>query len=147
MKKSLFYLISIMCLTTVSAVVQREEHLPFWTDTIVSQPSGYSMDANGDVEISSSDGLVWLISAVNGLNGCDPDDFEGRTVRLNDDIDFGTEGMEYRFTPVGTRQTPFSGTFDGNGHKINNLCLRFPATTAKTMISTWAYSATSATHP
>ena len=125
MKKSLFYLISIMCLTTVSAVAQREEHLPFWTDTIVSQPSGYSMDANGNVEISSSDGLVWLISAVNGLNGCDPDDFEGRTVRLNDDIDFGTEGMEYRFTPVGTRQTPFSGTFDGNGHKINNLCLRF----------------------
>lgn len=102
-----------------------EPHLPFWSDTIVSQPSGYIVDASGNVEISSSDGLVWLISTVNGLNGCAPDDFEGRIVRLNEDIDFGETGYDYNFSPIGTRETPFSGTFDGNGHKIHNLRLWF----------------------
>ena len=102
--------------------VPHETSCPLWTDTIVLQPEGYVMDADGDVEISSPEGLVWLISAVNGLNGCEPDDFEGRTVRLVNDIDFGKElWKKYCFSPVGTRETPFAGTFDGNGHRIHHL--------------------------
>ncbi|MBQ6769685.1 MAG: hypothetical protein IJP44_01750, partial [Bacteroidales bacterium] len=73
------------------------EPLPYWVDTITTQPEGYVMDTEGNVEISSSDGLVWLISAVNGLNGCEPDDFDGRTVRLTQDIDFGEIGYDYNF--------------------------------------------------
>ena len=103
----------------------REDPYPLWTDTIVSQPEGYTVDAEGNVEISSSDGLVWLISTVNGLNGCDPDDFEGRTVRLANDIDFGEEGWSFCFSPIGTRETPFMGTFDGDGHKIHHLRQRY----------------------
>ena len=103
----------------------REDPYPLWTDTIVSQPEGYRMDSDGNVEISSSDGLVWLISTVNGLNGCEPDDFDGRIVRLANDIDFGVEGWNYCFSPIGTRETPFLGTFDGNGHKIHHLCQRY----------------------
>ena len=96
---------------------------PYWTDTITEQPEGYVVDAEGNVEISSSDGLVWLISAVNGLNGCEPDDFDGRTV--SDDIDFGEVGMNYQFSPIGTRETPFMGTFDGREHEIRNLMMRY----------------------
>ena len=102
-----------------------EDPYPLWTDTIVSQPEGYRMDSDGNVEISSSDGLVWLISTVNGLNGCEPDDFDGRTVRLANDIDFGVEGWNYCFSPIGTRETPFLGTFDGDGHKIHHLRQRY----------------------
>ena len=101
------------------------EPLPYWVDTITAQPEGYVTDAEGNVEISSSDGLVWLISAVNGLNGCDPDDFDGRTVRLANDIDFGEVGMDYRFTPIGTRETPFTGTFDGQGYRIHRFKLSY----------------------
>ncbi|MBQ6771424.1 MAG: hypothetical protein IJP44_10680, partial [Bacteroidales bacterium] len=98
------------------------EPLPYWVDTITAQPEGYVTDAEGNVEISSSDGLVWLISAVNGLNGCEPDDFNGRTVKLTQDIDFGEIGYDYNFSPIGTRDTPFMGTFDGDGHKIQRIC-------------------------
>ena len=132
--KKLFYPFIILFFTTFSALVAqennspilpRENPYPLWVDTIVSQPDGYIVDAEGNVEITSSDGLVWLISTVNGLNGCDPDDFEGRTVRLTNDIDFGEEGWNYCFSPIGTRETPFWGTFDGNGHRIHHLCQRY----------------------
>ncbi len=106
-------------------LVPKADPLPYWTDTITTQPEGYATDADGNVEISSSSGLVWLVSVVNGLNGCSPNDFEGRTVKLANDIDFGENGLNYNFTPIGTRQTPFLGTFDGNGHKIHKLRLRY----------------------
>ena len=134
--KKFFYSLTVLLFLTVSALaqnelpqqkdlthfaVQDEKAFPFWVDTITSQPEGYVVDAEGNVEISSSDGLVWLISTVNGLNGCDPDDFDGRTVRLANDIDFGEIGYNYNFSPIGTRETPFKGTFDGNGHKIQHI--------------------------
>ena len=124
MKKHIF-IILLFCLPFM-AVGQdkdflREYPLPNWTDTIMSQPEGYVADAEGNVEISSSDGLVWLISTVNGLNGCEPDDFNGRTVSLANDIDFGETGLNYCFSPIGTRETPFLGTFDGNGYRIMHL--------------------------
>ena len=105
----------------VSTFARVEAPLPLWTDTITSQPEGYKVDAEGNVEISSSDGLVWLISAVNGLNGCEPDNFDGRTVNLANDIDFGETGLNYCFSPIGTRETPFLGTFNGNGYRILHL--------------------------
>ncbi len=131
--KKFFYLLVVLFFTTSSSFAQksnpsknlREDPYPLWTDTIVSQPEGYRMDSNGNVEISSSDGLVWLISTVNGLNGCEPNDFDGCTVRLANDIDFGEEGLNYCFSPIGTRETPFLGTFDGNGHKIHHLLQRY----------------------
>lgn len=145
--KKLICFVVVLCITTFSALAQEKyavliigdcadrgnhdpairyvEPLPYWVDTITTQPEGYVMDTEGNVEISSSDGLVWLISAVNGLNGCEPDDFDGRTVRLANDIDFGEIGYDYTFSPIGTRETPFLGTFDGNGHKIQHLRQRY----------------------
>lgn len=131
--KKFFYLLVVLFFTTSSSFAQksnpsknhREDPYPLWVDTIVSQPNGYEMDLEGNVEISSPDGMVWLISVVNGLNGCEPNSFEGRTVKLANDIDFGEDGLNYCFSPIGTRETPFLGTFDGNGHKIHRLLQRY----------------------
>ena len=131
--KKFFYLLVVLFFTTSSSFAQksnpsknhREDPYPLWVDTIVSQPNGYEMDLEGNVEISSPDGMVWLISVVNGLNGYEPNSFEGRTVKLANDIDFGEDGLNYCFSPIGTRETPFLGTFDGNGHKIHRLLQRY----------------------
>ncbi|MCQ2317618.1 MAG: T9SS type A sorting domain-containing protein [Bacteroidales bacterium] len=97
---------------------------PRWTDIVTAQPSGYAVDANGDVEISSAEGLAWLISVVNGLNGCEPYDFDGRIVRLTADIDLEEDGLRL-FSPIGSSEHRFMGTFDGNGHSIDGLCMIF----------------------
>ena len=55
------------------------EEYPLWIDSVTVQPNGFVMDAIGNVEISTPEGLAWLISAANGLNGCEPDNFDGRT--------------------------------------------------------------------
>ena len=39
------------------------------------------------------------------------------TVSLKNDIDLGNQ----EFTPIGTTENPFNGTFNGNGHVIKNL--------------------------
>ena len=93
---------------------------PYWIDEVTEQPTGYVIDVNGNVEISTVEGLAWLPSVVNGLNGCIPDDFNGRTVRLTNDIDFEAVA-KLRFTPIGSREHPFKGTFDGGGHTLDGL--------------------------
>lgn len=95
-------------------------NLPLWIDYVTTQPDGYVMDADGNVEISTPEGLAWLTSVVNGLNDCIPDDFNGRTVRLTTDVDFDAIA-QLRFTPIGSREHPFKGTFDGCGHTLDGL--------------------------
>ena len=43
--------------------------------------------------------------------------FVGETIVLWEDIDLGNEV----WIPIGTKEKPFSGTFDGEGHTISNL--------------------------
>ena len=100
------------------------EEYPLWIDSVTVQPNGFVMDANGNVEISTPEGLAWLISAANGLNGCEPDNFDGRTVRLTCDIDLDA-GAHRRFSPIGSREHPFMGTFDGGGHTIDGLYVAY----------------------
>ena len=100
------------------------EEYPLWIDSVTVKPNGFVMDANGNVEISTPEGLAWLISAVNGLNGCEPDNFDGRTVRLTCDIDLDA-GAHRRFSPIGSREHPFMGTFDGGGHTIDGLYVAY----------------------
>lgn len=95
-------------------------NLPLWIDYVTTQPDGYVMDADGNVEISTPEGLAWLTSVVNGLNDCIPDDFNGRTVRLTTDVDFDAIA-QLRFTPISSREHPFKGTFDGCGHTLDGL--------------------------
>lgn len=59
---------------------------PLWTEIITTQPEGYVVEDNGDVNISTAEGLAWLISTVNGLNSCTSDNFDGCAVSLINDI-------------------------------------------------------------
>ncbi|WP_276901161.1 carboxypeptidase regulatory-like domain-containing protein [Blautia hydrogenotrophica] len=44
----------------------------------------------------------------------DADDFAGKTILLDADMDFTGE----TWTPIGTQERPFAGTFDGQGHTV-----------------------------
>lgn len=90
-----------------------------WTDKVTAQPAGYTVEeSSGDVTISSAEGLAWFASQVNG-----GDSFKGKTITLSADIDVSA----YEWVPIGTRTSPFSGTFDGDGNTISGLVLNAPA--------------------
>lgn len=98
--------------------------LPFWTDIVTEQPEGYVEDGNGNVTISSPEGLAWLSAVVNGLHGNIAKTFDGKTISLTTDIDL----QGYRWFPIGRGRyanpqynTSFNGIFDGNNHTISNL--------------------------
>ena len=76
-------------------------------------PAGYEVDTNGNVTISTEDGLFWFARQVN-LRG---QTFKDKTVKLDNDITL-TKAWE----PVGVSvQKSFQGTFDGNGHSISGM--------------------------
>ena len=96
-----------------------------WNNVVRSQPAGYSVSGT-DVTISDANGLAWLISLVNGENDCTASTLTGTTVKLTADLDL----QQYVWVPVGTYvgTKPFSGTFDGQGHVISNLDIRYIGT-------------------
>lgn len=97
--------------------------LPYWTDVVTEQPAGYVEDADGNVSISTAEGLTWLAVKVNGLHDQEPNTFAGKTVALTADINL--DG--YRWTPIGASSIMyweslfFSGIFDGQNHRISNI--------------------------
>ena len=89
-----------------------------------------SSGADGDVTISSLTELEAFRDSVNG-----GDAHKGVTVRLTTDIDMSKEyGADKKsWTPIGAGNKslmygsltkPFSGTFDGQGHKITGLYIQ-----------------------
>lgn len=63
--------------------------------------------------------------------------FEGKTIKLGADIELnefseailakwqlGTVKPENKWTPLGNKDLPFAGIFDGQGHKISGLCVK-----------------------
>lgn len=69
-------------------------------------------------EICAPQGEITLINSVQELVeiAADPGKWDGR-YKLAADIDLS--GVE--FSPIGNAETPFSGSFDGNGFEISNL--------------------------
>lgn len=91
---------------------------PMWTNMVTSLPTDEGYKVEGDeVIISTDNGLGWLISVVNGYNGCAADDMAGKIVRLTSDVDM----EEYIWTPIGENGNSFKGTFDGGGFEITGL--------------------------
>ena len=86
---------------------------PYWTEMVTTQPDGYSVDEEGNVNVYTAEGLAWLVSVVNGLNGQTADDFEDKTVTLMQDINIG----QFKWTAI----NDFRGVFDGDGHTIRGL--------------------------
>ena len=95
--------------------------LPYWTDVVKDQPAGYVEDSEGNVTISTTEGLAWLAAKVNGLHGLEPNTFEGKIVTLAADVNL----KGYRWYPIGEYRNKdwyaFSGTFDGQGYSVSNI--------------------------
>ena len=88
-----------------------------WSEYVVECPSiGYS-ESDGNVTISSREGLAWLISVVNGLNGQAGNSLSNKTVNLISNVDM----TEHIWEAIGTNAHPFQGTFTSNGSTIKGL--------------------------
>ena len=82
---------------------------------------GVNKADNNTYKISSAEGFEYIVNMVNGGET----DFN---VVLNNDIDLSQyaitrSAVASNWTPIGTSEKPFSGTFDGNGKTIKNLAL------------------------
>ena len=88
-----------------------------WSEYVITCPAtGYSV-TDGNATISSKEGLAWLISVVNGLNGQTANNFNGKTVTLTNNVDM----TEHIWEAIGTATHPFLGTFTSNGSTIKGL--------------------------
>ena len=83
-----------------------------WNGTDVSTSLlGSGTDVN-PYQINSAADLAYLASSVNA-----GERYSGKYFILNTNINLNTKS----WTPIGTKNRPFEGTFDGNGKKIYNL--------------------------
>lgn len=83
-----------------------------------------SVSAAGETEISTADQLK---AVANNLGG---------SYKLTADIDLG--GIAW--TPIGNSDTPFTGTFDGNGHTVSNFTVTADETYGKNSAGFFGYS-------
>ena len=88
---------------------------PYWTEMVTSKPEGFIIDSIGNIIISSAEGLAWLASVVNGLNGEKANKLENQTVYLKVDVDMS----KLRWTAI----EGFQGKFDGGAHIIYGITI------------------------
>ena len=90
-------------------------------DTLVSTKTCSNNDSTETVEgiyyIADDVELGIFRDWVNGTNEKTATDFAGKTIELTDDIDL----KNVEWTPIGTNEHPFSGSFDGQNHTVSNL--------------------------
>ena len=92
----------------------------YWYQNVTSKPAGYTTDYNGNVHISSVDGLAWLISVVNGLNGQQSRPMYFDTIFIDPAVTY--DMGDHLWTPVGTDYQKFMGTVmadNGSSDPIN----------------------------
>ncbi|MBO5711250.1 MAG: T9SS type A sorting domain-containing protein [Acholeplasmatales bacterium] len=89
----------------------------FWSNIVTSQPEGFTITDDGKVSISTGEGLAWLISCVNGLNGQEASDYKDIIIKLEKDIDISGN----YWLAIGNKENPFRGVFDGQGYSINGI--------------------------
>ena len=90
-----------------------------WDGTTKTEPK---TDANGVYQISTGAELAWFAQTVNGGKG-------GISAVLTKDIDLAG----YNWTPIGTNKSNsahFTGSFDGQGHTVDNLYINYKANTS-----------------
>ena len=93
----------------IDEIYENDSNLPVLEEVA----NGVKIDPEtGTYYINSAAGLQWL-STETGTNN---NQFTGYTVKLSSDIDMTNAD----WTPIGTN-TPFKGTFDGNGKTISNI--------------------------
>ena len=78
-------------------------------------------EKTADLTISTVEQLQAFAADVNNGNS-----YEGKTVVLANEIDMMDEdGIISAMTPIGTVDSPFKGTFDGQGYGILNLYITY----------------------
>ena len=107
--------------TTVPGFSDTEEYV-VWDGVTVTEPEVTTDPTTGEevYTVDSGSDLAWLAGIVNGTitRAGEGDDLAGVTITLAGNIDLGGN----QWTPIGvTPDTPFKGTFDGNGFSIKNL--------------------------
>ncbi|MBR1962052.1 MAG: hypothetical protein IKA26_03745 [Alistipes sp.] len=87
------------------------------TEGDLNNPNGYYIK-DGVYHIQNATGLDWLAEQVNGGNS-----FSGVKIVLDGDIDLSaTRATTYtEWTPIGTSDHAFSGSFDGSGYTVRNF--------------------------
>jgi len=100
-----------MLLTTQSAFTAK------WSDYGAYSISWYDK-AQTDFYISTASELAGVAYLVNN----NFTSFSGKTIHLSNDIDL--QGKEWN--PIGSSNTYFAGSFDGNGYKISNVSIESP---------------------
>lgn len=96
---------------------------PTWKDYVITQPSTFVADSEGNYPITCREDLAWLINAVLGdVVGVTANSFSGKTVYLTCDLDMS----EYPWVPIGQHHYGFAGTFDGKGHVVKNVSCELP---------------------
>ena len=91
-----------------------------WDETEVEVYDGYFIK-DGDAFVESANGLVSVAEQIN--NDTLPNDTD---IILEGDIDLNdlaTRAVASNWTPIGTSEEPFTGTFDGKSYTIKNLAL------------------------
>ena len=92
---------------------------------------------DGNYVVTSAEGFEWISEAVE--NGT----LDDETIVLNNDIDLSamSRAAVSNWTPIGTAENPFTGTFDGNGKTIKNLIIVEPtAKEGKAYIGFFGYA-------
>ena len=105
-------------------------------DSVVDTTSWYDSITYEDVDnylISKPEELAGLAKLVN--SGVD---FEGKTIKLTNNIELGEIDKETNiltdgriWTPIGTEENPFKGTFDGDKYSISGLYVNLSGEDAK----------------
>ena len=90
-----------------------------WANVVRTAPSGFDLN-----DINSAEDMAWLISKSAGMNGETVTNFGSQPLSQTADVDL----LKYVWVPLGegTTETPvFAGTFDGRGHLIENLYVKY----------------------
>src|SRR5690554_278678 len=115
MKKTLLILTLSLLFITSKSFAQTPP-TTYWADVATTAWYSESQDV---FTLSTAEELAGLAALVDQGN-----DFAGKTVQINADIDLG----EHLWLPIGSGyETPFSGTVDGNGFTISNLFINNPS--------------------
>jgi hypothetical protein len=98
------------CTATVSYTYTATTSI--WNGTDVSTSFTGSGTSSDPYQINSAADLAYLASSVNA-----GESYAGKYFVLNTNINLNT----LSWTPIGTKNKPFAGTFDGNSKKVYNL--------------------------
>lgn len=134
--KLVWLIIAVMVLAFVPKDAEAEDAVDYTIDTS-DKPEGGGTKENPYL-IKNKNHLYWFAALVNGrLGGYDPDQQsacakltaditvnEDLLTKINTDngtIKYGVTDDVYRWTPIGTDNNPYTGTFDGNNFAVCGL--------------------------